>query len=164
MDERSDLSRQALHGNDTVYIHDIESRVFQSIVIRVLNAIEGVFFLEGNLFDHLLGREGTERVKGIYIEQDSTNHSVSIKVELNIGYGISIPEKAQEVQEKISSEIHKLTGLQVSCVHVIFKGVASERTQPSPTLAESEEPINDWHFDEGIEEQPSLEIEEALQE
>lgn len=134
---------------DTVFIKDIESRVFQTIVIKCLAQIEGVSFLGGTLIDHLLGREGVDRIKGIYVEQDQNNHSVSVKIEVNVAYGISIPEKADEVQERVAKEITKLTGLHVSCVHVIFKGIIPEKPpeQKSITEVESNE-LDDWGLDE----------------
>lgn len=111
---------------ETIFVRDIENRVFQDIVLKVLSNIEGISLLEGNFIDSLLGRTPTENVKGIYAEQDMRNHSISIKVEINICYGLSIPEKAEEIQTKVAEEITKLTGLHVSCVHVIFKGIMSE--------------------------------------
>ena len=44
-----------------------------------------------------------------------------MRVEVNVAYGVSIPEKAEEIQTKIAQEINRLTGLRVSQVHVIFK-------------------------------------------
>lgn len=111
---------------ETVYVRDIENRVFQGIVLQVLASIEGISLLEGNLIDNLLGRSSTESVKGIYAEQDMRNHSISIKVEINICYGLPIPEKAEEIQSKIAEEITKLTGLHVASVHVVFKNIISE--------------------------------------
>ncbi len=111
---------------DTVFVRDIESRVFQSVVIKCLAHIEGVALLEGNLIDHLLGREGTERIKGVHVEQDQKNHSVSVKIEINVAHGLSIPEKAEEIQTKVSEEITRLTGLHVACVHVVFKSLIPE--------------------------------------
>ena len=116
---------------DTVFIRDIESRVFQSITIKCLSEIEGISLLEGTLIDNLLGREGLERIKGVYVEQDSKNHSVNIRIELNIAYGISIPEKSEEIQSKIVKEITKLTGLHVSSVHVVFKNLLPDQTLES---------------------------------
>jgi uncharacterized alkaline shock family protein YloU len=106
---------------ETIYERDIESRVFQSIALHCLANIEGVGLLEGSLIDSLLGRDGPASVKGIYVEQDEKNHSVNVKVEVKVAYGISIPEKAEEIQLKISQEISRLTGLHVGRVHVIFK-------------------------------------------
>lgn len=111
---------------DTIFIRDIENRVFQSIALRCLAHIEGVGLLEGNLFDTLLGRDGPEGVKGIYVEQDQKSHSVKVRVEINVAYGISIPEKAEEVQLKVTEEISRFTGLHVASVHVIFKNLISE--------------------------------------
>ena len=125
-DQFKDLDTKELKFADTVFVRDIETRVFQSIVVKCLAEIEGVALLEGNLLDNLLGREGNERIKGIHVEQDSKNHSVSIKVEVNIAHGISIPEKAEEIQSKIAEEVCTLTGLHVSVVHVVFKALISD--------------------------------------
>jgi uncharacterized alkaline shock family protein YloU len=125
-DQFKELDTKELKFADTVFVRDIETRVFQAIVIKCLADIEGVSLLEGNLLDNLLGREGNERIKGIHVEQDSKNHSVSIKVEVNVAHGISIPEKAEELQSKITGEVCKLTGLHVSCVHVVFKALISD--------------------------------------
>jgi uncharacterized alkaline shock family protein YloU len=109
----------------TTYVRDIESRVFQGIVLKCLSKIKGVGLIEGNLFDSILGRE-SERIKGIFVEQDLKKHSVFVRVEINVFYGYSIPEKAEEIQNLIIKEIITYTGLHVSCVHVIFKNLISE--------------------------------------
>lgn len=108
---------------ETTFIRDIDNRVFQSIVLQCLATIDGIALVEGNFIDHILGRGALEGVKGIHAEQDQKNQCVNIRVEVNICYGIVIPEKAEEIQSKISEEITKLTGLHVSCVHVVFKNV-----------------------------------------
>ena len=105
---------------ETMYIRDIENRVFQGIVLKWLSEIRGIGLIEGNFIDSLLGSEG---VKGIYAEQDSKTQSVNIKVEVNIQYGLSIPDKAEEIQSKIAEEITKLTGLHVGSIHVVFKNI-----------------------------------------
>lgn len=109
---------------ETMFIRDIEDRVFQSIVLQCLSQIKGISLVEGNFIDHLLGRSA-EGVKGIYAAQDEKNQSVNIKLEVNIFYGLKIPDKAEEIQTKISEEVTKLTGLHVSSVHVVFKNVIS---------------------------------------
>ncbi|MBF8263483.1 MAG: hypothetical protein HW387_1148 [Parachlamydiales bacterium] len=131
------LDRKELNLPDTVFIRDIETRVFQAIVLQCLAKIEGVGFLEGNLFDSLLGRE-VERVKGIHVEQDQDQHSVEVRVEINIAYGMSIPEKAEEVQSKIVEEISRWSGLHVASVHVIFKDLmAPQRSEKPEAMAGS---------------------------
>lgn len=108
---------------ETMYVWDIENKVFQSIALRCLAKIEGIALLEGNLFDSILGRDCGERLKGIHIEQEQKSHAVSIRVEVNVAYGVSIPEKAEEIQLKITEEINRLTGLRVGSVHVVFKNL-----------------------------------------
>jgi uncharacterized alkaline shock family protein YloU len=41
-------------------------------------------------------------------------------------YGICIPEKADEIQLKVTQELSRLTGLHVSLVHVIFKNLITK--------------------------------------
>lgn len=118
-----DIDPKELDYVDTVFVRDIETRVFQAITVKCLSKIQGITLLEGTLFDNLLGREGVERIKGIHVEQDSKSHSVNIKIELNIAYGISIPEKSEEIQKKLVDDIIKLTGLHVASVHIVFKNV-----------------------------------------
>lgn len=121
---------------ETHYIRDIENKVFQGIVVEVLSHIEGIYLLEGGLFDTLLGRDLNESVKGIYAEQKPSSHTINIKVEVNILYGLSIPQKAEEIQSKISEEITKLTGLHVDSVHVVFKNIISPLKQKLNTLTD----------------------------
>ena len=82
---------------DTTYIQNIDDRVFQSMVLECLSRVEGVSIATGNLFDNLLGR-GSDRLRGIHIAQEAKSHSVGIKVEIDIAYGLSIPEKSEEIQ------------------------------------------------------------------
>src|SRR5262249_47952525 len=121
-DQLKNMDEREIELPETVFIRDIDTRVFQAIALQALAKIEGIGLLEGNLLDSLLGRE-VERVKGISITQDQKNHSVDVRVEINVGYGVNIPEKAEEVQGKLVEEISKWTGLHVSSVHVIFKGL-----------------------------------------
>ncbi|MBI2742557.1 MAG: Asp23/Gls24 family envelope stress response protein [Chlamydiales bacterium] len=108
---------------ETVFVRDIENRVFQSIVLETVSRIEGVACVEGNIIDALLGREITDHLKGIYVEQQEKSPSVRIKVEVNVAYGVSLPEKAEEIQTVVSRKISELTGVHVSSVHVVFKNL-----------------------------------------
>jgi uncharacterized alkaline shock family protein YloU len=142
-DRLKNMDAREVELPETVYIRDIETRVFQTICLQTLAKIEGIGLLEGNLIDALLGRE-LDRVKGIYVEQDGKKHSVTIRVEVNIAYGISIPDKAEEVQSKLAKAISHLTGLHVSSVHMIFKNLIlppleKETAAPSAKEVEMEE-------------------------
>lgn len=131
-DQLKNMDTREIELPETVFIRDIDTRVFQAIALQCLAKIEGIGLLEGNLFDSLLGRD-VERVKGIHVVQDQKQHSVEIRVEINILYGVNIPEKAEEVQEKLVEEISKWSGLHVSSVHVIFKDlVPPQQAAPAP--------------------------------
>lgn len=126
--EKSTLSKrvdtQELELPETLYVSDIDTKVFQGIVLQCLNKIEGVTLTEGGFISSILGRKGPEvGASGIQSQQDTKNHSVSIKIEVNVAYGLSIPAKAEEIQSKVVEEITNLTGLRVSSVHVIFKNI-----------------------------------------
>lgn len=120
-DKLKNMDAREIELPDTVFVRDIETRVFQGIALQCLSKIEGIGLLEGNFFDSLV-----ERAKGIYVEQDQEKHSVNIRVEIRIRYGVSIPEKAEEVQTKLAEEVSAWTGLHVSSVHVIFKDLLVE--------------------------------------
>ncbi|NGX33737.1 MAG: hypothetical protein K1060chlam1_00078 [Candidatus Anoxychlamydiales bacterium] len=111
---------------ETTFSRDIETKVFQSIVFKALNKIEGIHLVSKGLIDSLLGRDAQESFSAIHIEQDQKQHSVSVKLEVNIKFGIAIPEKSEEIQSKIIEDVSKYTGLHVSSVHVIFKNLLSE--------------------------------------
>lgn len=122
-----EIDTKELELPETTFIRDIETKVFQSIALQCLSQIDGIEPLEGNLFDSLLGRDRQESVKGIHVEQDQKNHSVNVKVEVNVAYGICIPDKAEEIQTKLLEEISQLTGLHVGTVHVVFKNLISTK-------------------------------------
>ena len=121
------IDTKELELPETVFIRDIETRVFQAIAMHCLSHIKGVAPIEGNLIDNLLGRDSLDVIRGIYVEQDQKNHSVKVKIEVNVAYGTCIPDKAEEIQTKIAEDISQHTGLHVGCVHVVFKNLISTK-------------------------------------
>lgn len=102
----------------TDFIFDIETKVIQAICFQCIQKVEGFSSLESGLIDNLLGHE---TYKGINVQQDSKQHAVMIKLEVGIAYGVSLPQKAEQIQSLVVQEISALTGLHVGSVHVIFK-------------------------------------------
>lgn len=140
-DSLKNMDAREIELPNTVFIRDIESRVLQGIVLQILSKIENIGLIEGNLFDSLLGRD-LDRVKGIHVEQEQKGKSVSVRIEINIVYGISIPEKSEEIHLKLSEEITRWTGLHVSSVHVVFKDLISPMpVQEEVKEAETFEPV-----------------------
>lgn len=115
-----------IQAAETVFVRDIENRVFQSMVLHCLKEIEGICPIEGNLFDQLLGRSA-EGIAGIHAEQSERNRSIHIKIEVNVVFGCSLPEKAEQIQTEVAKTISRLTGLHVASVHVVFKNVVSQQ-------------------------------------
>ncbi|MES2272676.1 MAG: Asp23/Gls24 family envelope stress response protein [Chlamydiota bacterium] len=145
-DQLKNMDAREIELPETVFIRDIETRVFQGIALQCLAKIEGIGLIEGNLFDSLLGRD-LERVKGIHVEQDQKKHSVDVRVEINVLYGISIPEKAEEIQTRLAEEISRWSGLHVGSVHVIFKDLISPDAHVAST---SEDGIPEEGFEEAF--------------
>ena len=108
---------------ETVFVRDIENQVFQGIILQCLSKISGISLVEDNFIESLLASTGEVSAKGITAEQDMKNHTISVRIEINIEYGVSIPDKAEEIQIKVAEEITKITGLHVSQVHLVFKNV-----------------------------------------
>lgn len=122
------MDKKELELPDTTFVRDIEDHVFQGIVLQCLSKIDGIVLGDGRLIDQLLGLESS-KVKGILVRQEGRGPSVSLKIEVKVAYGISIPDKAEEIQSRVSEEITRLTGLHVSSIHVVFKDlIALEET------------------------------------
>lgn len=120
---------------ETLFSRDIENKVFQGIILHTLASIDGISLVGGNFIDNILGRSGLEGIKGIVAEQDSKSSSVNIKIEVNICYGNSIPDKAEEIQTRVAEEITHLTGLHVASIHTVFKNVIPCEQMNKPSLA-----------------------------
>jgi uncharacterized alkaline shock family protein YloU len=139
---------------ETVFSCNIEEKVFQSIILQCLANIDGISPVGGNFIDSILGRSGPEGIKGVNVGQDSKNHTIDVKIEINICYGNSIPEKAGLIQNEVSKEITRLTGLHVSSIHVVFKNVISYEQMKklnvpvNSSLQQPQELLNEEYNDE----------------
>lgn len=128
-DQLKQLDTKEFELPDTLFIQNIETKVFQSIAAHCLLEIADIALLEGNLIDSWLGRDSFEGVKGIHVEQDDKTHCVNIRVEVNVAYGIVIPRKGEEIQTKLAEDVSRLTGLHVGTVHVIFKNLITSKVE-----------------------------------
>jgi uncharacterized alkaline shock family protein YloU len=125
----TELDPQEFDLPETTFSRDVENRVFQGIILKILSQISGIGLLEGTFLANLLGR--VDKVKGITIEQDAQTHSVRIKIEVSIQYGVNIPHKAEEIQSAVVNEITSMTGLRVAEIHVVFKELMQEEPEGS---------------------------------
>lgn len=112
----------------TDFIFDIETKVLQGICYQCIKQVEGLHPLEGGIIDNLLGQEP---LKGIYVQQDSKQHAVIIKLEVGVSYGVALPNKAELLQNIVVKEISELTGLHVGSVHIVFKSLVVKNLETS---------------------------------
>ena len=73
--------------------------------------------MAGNITNELVGKLGVKNLsKGVRIEVDGDEISVTLAV--NIAYGYNIPEVSKAVQEKVKSTIEMMTGLTVANIDI----------------------------------------------
>jgi uncharacterized alkaline shock family protein YloU len=144
-------SAKEVELSETTFTQDIDIKIFQTIILQTLSEIQGITLLEGGFFDGLLRRG--ENIKGITIEQDPEQHSINIRVELNVFYGVSIPEKAEEIHRNLAKELTKLTGLHIKNVHIVFKGLVVPQDKEELEVKKvAEAPIYEDNEDDFTEE------------
>ena len=137
-EELGEMDSKEFHLPETTLVHDIETKFFQSITLEAIKKIEGVEIASSSpLINNILGNEN--KIYGVIVEQDQKKHEVSIKVEINIRYGMSIPEKAEQIQMQVVKDISSLTGVHVSLVHVIFKNIIECHPTYAPQDKKQEE-------------------------
>lgn len=73
--------------------------------------------MAGNITNELVGKLGVKNLsKGVRIEVDGDEISVTLAI--NIAYGYNIPEVSKAVQEKVKSTIEMMTGLTVANIDI----------------------------------------------
>jgi uncharacterized alkaline shock family protein YloU len=143
VDKKSDqtkLDMKELQLAETIFSRDIDNKVLQGIVVTSLSQIPGIGLIEGTLFDNILGR--VDKVKGITIEQDQKSQAVHVRIEVAVLYGVSIPEKAEEIQNLVVQNITSATGLRVAEVHVVFKELLmAKKTHEKKEQKQTDSPL-----------------------
>jgi len=90
--------------------------------------VEGVASMAGNITNELVSKLGMKNLsKGIHIEVEEEEGTVSVDVAINIDYGYSVPKTSKKVQEKVKASIENMTGLTVSGVNVTIASVSMEK-------------------------------------
>ena len=103
----------------------IASDVVAAIAALAATEIDGVYSMAGNITNELIGKLGMKNLsKGVKILMEGGIVRVDMMVVVNYGY--SIPEVSGQVQERVSQQIEKMTGLSVSEVNVRNAGESLE--------------------------------------
>ncbi len=84
--------------------------------------VEGVASMAGNVTNELVAKLGMKKLsKGVKVLV--TDQNVDVDLALNIGYGYSIMEVSEKVQDKVKAAIENMTGLHVSIVNIRIASV-----------------------------------------
>lgn len=146
MSQKTDTQRfysKELELPDTLFVRDIDNRVFQHLVAQALARVPDVALVEGGFMHNILSRGNTDSVSAIHAEQDSQAKSLKIRVDLNIAYGVAIPEKAEEIQNLLNEELTRLTGLHVASIHLVFRGLIPQASSERDVERDSQEEYRD---------------------
>lgn len=85
---------------ETVFVRNIDDRVFQSIVVQCLSKIDGVALAEGTFIDTLFNRASPDNIKGVYAEQDNKNHWSGSKLSSTSDTACRSPAKLKKCRPK----------------------------------------------------------------
>ena len=102
----------------TVRIHE---NVIATIVRKMACSVKGVSKISGSSFvDNIAEMVGSKKIHDRSIVVEMGESSVSVEVSINLYYGVSL---ASAVQEAISGEIARLTGLKVGRVNIVVREI-----------------------------------------
>lgn len=106
----------------------IANDVIATVAGLAATEVEGVYAMQGNLTNELVGRLGMKNLtKGVRIEIEKD--SVSVDLSIQMRYGYSIPETCKAIQERVKNAIENMVGLSVSVVNVHIVGVDTNTTR-----------------------------------
>ena len=99
-----------------------------TIVKKTLSGIPGISRLSGSsLLDNIAEIVRSKKIQDRSIEVFFTeDRTVSIEISLFLYFGFNLPETALRIQQDVSAEVEKLTGLKVEEVNVNFRGIDDE--------------------------------------
>lgn len=100
----------------------IHENVIAAIVRKTACDVKGVKRISGSHFvDNIAEIIGSRRIgdRAILIRLDGND--VSIEARLNLQFGAHIPTVASNVQSSITSEVEKITGLNVTSVTIVIQ-------------------------------------------
>ena len=118
-------STHKLYEKEKIGEVQIADEVVAIIAGLAATEVEGVDSMAGNITNELVGKLGMKNLsKGVKV--DVTEEHVSVDLSLNIRYGYNIPSVSEQVQEKVSTAIENMTGLEVADVNIRIAGVDME--------------------------------------
>lgn len=101
----------------------IADEVISIVAGLAATEVPGVAGMSGGLaggIAELLGKKNFSKGVKVIV----TGKKVTVEIYVIIEYGISIPEVAIEVQEKVKSAVENMTGFEVAAVDIHVQGIA----------------------------------------
>ncbi len=106
----------------------IADDVIATIAGLAATEVEGVFAMQGNVTNELVGKLGMKNLtKGVRIKVEENGVTVDLSVQMRYGY--SIPKTCKAIQEKVKNAIENMVGLSVGVVNVHIVGVDTNTTR-----------------------------------
>ncbi|OWZ84023.1 Asp23/Gls24 family envelope stress response protein [Natranaerobius trueperi] len=102
----------------------IANNVIGIISYLALKELDGIYNVSGGVSEGISEMFGKKTSKGIKV--DLTEENVSIDVNLDIQYGVKIPEISKAAQEVVKEAVENMTGFSVSNVNVYIQRVRFE--------------------------------------
>lgn len=98
---------------------EISPDVLYGIAQLALDQVDGMVAVAppARVGEFLTGR----RAKGIAIDRDGDE--VSVRLNVRVGYGVRIPERARDAQRVVREAVVSMTGLDVVGVHVHVESI-----------------------------------------
>lgn len=128
------LSAQSGTVCGVVKVHE---SVICSIIRKVVCSVPGVLRLAGSgLMDNIAEFVGRNRNLDNSISLEMGENFVEIQIRLVLAYGVYVGEVARNVQQAVSEEIARITGMNVHKIDVIISDLEEE-------MPDDEEPDED---------------------
>ena len=107
---------------DKIGVIRVADDVVSIIAGLAATEVEGVGSMAGNITNEIVAKTGIKNLsKGVHV--DVMDGIVTVDLNLNIKYGYAIPEVSKNVQERVSSAIETMTGLEVGTINVRIASV-----------------------------------------
>lgn len=118
-----------------VRISDEVISTVSSVAIKEIKGVVGMSHSFAGGIAEMLGKKSTSRG----VKAEVKNNSVIIDVSIVIEYGVSIPDVAWEIQEKIKNAVEAITGLSVENVNILVQGIEFKKEEETQNQGEDQE-------------------------
>ena len=135
--EKTSTSSNIIEKSNKYGVIKIYENVIVEVIKKAAYSVDGVTRLSGGtLVESIANLIGSQKIldRAIVIKIDKNILTAEVKV--NMLYGEHIPEVAARVQNTVSEEVKRITGLTVGRIDVIIQEIENNREIEKPELTE----------------------------